>query len=198
VYASEFCRERALTDSQQSAFLAESYLLFQSLGVKAYVWHQLTAIYTAIADSNFGLFDNNGNQKPAFDAFVDIVNGLTSSTPTPTTAPTTELRPTQQHQLHRYLLQASHLLYLPRLRLLPPLRQYPSQRKTTPLPNRWFNIIDFRCNIRPHQKTSAKIRAVVAHAWNDGLNDDLKLARSTFSSDLRLFLKIKFNCFFVL
>ena len=39
---------------------------------------------------------------------------------------------------------------------------------------------------------SEKGRALI-----DGLNDDLKLARSTLCSDLELFLKIKFNCFFL-
>jgi hypothetical protein len=76
------------TESGQSAFLAQTYSLFQGLGVKAYIWYELNDNYTAIPDSNFGLFDNNGNQKPAFDTFVDEANGLTVPTATPTASPT--------------------------------------------------------------------------------------------------------------
>lgn len=75
------------TETQQSTFLAASYSMFQTLGVKAYIWYELSDNYTAIPDSNFGLFDNNGNPKPAFATFVNIVNGATSSTPTPTATP---------------------------------------------------------------------------------------------------------------
>ncbi len=78
----------AATETQQSTFLAQSYSLFQGLGVKAYIWYELNDNYTAIPDSNFGLFDNNGNQKPAFGTFVDEVNGLTVPTATPTASPT--------------------------------------------------------------------------------------------------------------
>jgi len=79
----------AATEPQQSLFLSQSYSLFQGLNVKAYMWYELNDNYTAIPDSNFGLFDNNGNQKSAFDTFVNAVNGLTSSTAIPTTVPTT-------------------------------------------------------------------------------------------------------------
>ena len=81
------------SDSAQSSFLSESYSLFQGLGVKAYLWYELNDNYTAIPDSNFGLFDNNGNQKPAFDTFADVVNGLTP--PTATSTPTSAASPTQ-------------------------------------------------------------------------------------------------------
>jgi cell division septation protein DedD len=83
----------AATETQQSAFLTQSYSLFQSLDVKAYFWYELNDNYTAIPDSNFGLFDNNGNQKPALDAFIDAVNGLTPTTGVPT--PTSTAPPTQ-------------------------------------------------------------------------------------------------------
>jgi len=81
----------AATQTQQSIFLSQSYSLFQSLGVKAYIWYELADNYTAIPDSNFGLFDNNGNQKQAFTTFVSVVNGPTLQTtplPTPTGSPT--------------------------------------------------------------------------------------------------------------
>jgi hypothetical protein len=81
------------TESQQSTFLAQSYSLFQSLGVKAYIWYELNDNYTAIPGSNFGLFDNNGNPKPAFDTFVNEVNGVRSPTATPTATATP--KPTQ-------------------------------------------------------------------------------------------------------
>jgi len=83
----------AATQEQQSSFLLQSYSLFQSLGVKAYLWYELADNYTAIQNSNFGLFDNNGNQKQAFATYVDVVNGLNSPTPTPTATPVTS--PTQ-------------------------------------------------------------------------------------------------------
>ena len=51
----------AATETQQSTFLSQSYSLFQGLGVKAYIWYELDDNYTAIPNSNFGLFDNNGN-----------------------------------------------------------------------------------------------------------------------------------------
>jgi len=76
------------TETDQSTFLAQSYSLFQGQDVKAYIWYELNDNYTAIPNSNFGLFDNNGNQKPAFGTFVDEVNGLASPTATPTSAPT--------------------------------------------------------------------------------------------------------------
>ncbi|MGA2384994.1 MAG: glycosyl hydrolase [Candidatus Bathyarchaeia archaeon] len=81
------------SNSAQSSFLSESYSLFQGLGVKAYLWYELNDNYTAIPDSNFGLFDNSGNQKPAFDTYVDVVNGLTP--PTATSTPTSAASPTQ-------------------------------------------------------------------------------------------------------
>ncbi|MGA3110919.1 MAG: glycosyl hydrolase [Candidatus Bathyarchaeia archaeon] len=76
------------TQAQQSTFLSQSYSLFQGLGVKAYMWYELCDNYTAIPNSNFGLFDNNGNQKTAFDTYVAAVNGLTSPTAAPTATPT--------------------------------------------------------------------------------------------------------------
>jgi hypothetical protein len=75
------------TGSQQSTFLTQSYTLFQGLGVKAYIWYELNDNYRARPDSNFGLFDNNGNPKQAFDTFVDLVNGLTAPTATPAATP---------------------------------------------------------------------------------------------------------------
>jgi hypothetical protein len=83
----------AATETQQSTFLAQSYTLFQSLGVKAYIWYELSDNYTAIPNSNFGLFDNNGNQKQAFDTFVKVINGLTFPTASPNATPTAS--PTQ-------------------------------------------------------------------------------------------------------
>jgi len=81
------------TESQQSTFLAESYSLFQRLGVKAYIWYELCDNYTSMPDSNFGLFDNNGNPKPAFSTYVDEVNGATFPTDTPTASPTSSTAP---------------------------------------------------------------------------------------------------------
>ena len=80
------------TESQQSTFLQESYSLFQGLGVAAYIWYELNDNYTAIPNSNFGLFDNNGNPKEAWTTFVDAVNALPTSTPASTTTP---MSPTQ-------------------------------------------------------------------------------------------------------
>ena len=87
----------AATETQQSTFLSQSYTLFQGLGVKAYIWYELNDNYTAIPNSNFGLFDNNGNQKPAFDTFVDAVNDLLFPTASPTATPMTS--PTQNPTL---------------------------------------------------------------------------------------------------
>lgn len=72
------------TESDQSTFLQESYSLFQSQGVAAYIWYELNDNYTAIPNSNFGLFSNNGNQKPVFQTYVNLVN----TPPTPTASPT--------------------------------------------------------------------------------------------------------------
>lgn len=80
------------TESQQSTFLQESYSLFQGLGVAAYIWYELNDNYTAIPNSNFGLFDNNGNPKEAWTTFVDAVNTLPTSTAAPTATP---VSPTQ-------------------------------------------------------------------------------------------------------
>jgi len=80
------------TESQQSTFLQESYSLFQRLGVAAYIWYELNDNYTAIPNSNFGLFDNSGNPKEAWTTFVDAVNTLPTSTPASTATP---VSPTQ-------------------------------------------------------------------------------------------------------
>ncbi len=77
----------AASETQQSTFLSQSYSLFQGLGAKAYFWYELSDNYTAIPDSNFGLFDNNGNAKTAFDTFAAVVNG----SPSPTASPTAKL-----------------------------------------------------------------------------------------------------------
>ncbi len=82
------------TEAQQSSFLTQSYILFQSLGVKAYFWYELCDNYTVRADSNFGLLDNNGNPKDAYNAFVNVTssNSVTvnsSPTPVPSTNPAT-------------------------------------------------------------------------------------------------------------
>jgi hypothetical protein len=76
------------SETQQSTFLSQSYSMFQGLGVKAYIWYELDDNYTAIPDSNFGLFDNNGNPKQAFYTYVDVANGLTPPTATPTATST--------------------------------------------------------------------------------------------------------------
>ena len=80
------------TESQQSTFLQESYSLFQGLGVAAYMWYELNDNYTAIPNSNFGLFDNSGNPKEAWTTFVDAVNTVPTSTPASTA---TSMSPTQ-------------------------------------------------------------------------------------------------------
>jgi hypothetical protein len=78
------------TEAQQSNFLSQSYSLFQHMGVKAYFWYELCDNYAARADSNFGLFNNSGNPKDAYYAFVNVtypnsVDPYLSSTPTPST-----------------------------------------------------------------------------------------------------------------
>ena len=75
------------SQTQQSTFLAQSYSLFQSLNVKAYFWYELSDNYTSIPNSNFGLFDNNGNPKQAFSTYVSVVNGESPQT-TPVETPT--------------------------------------------------------------------------------------------------------------
>ena len=81
----------AATETAQSSFLTQSYQLFQSLGAKAYMWYELSDNYTAISNSNFGLFGNSGNQKLAFGTFVQEANGATS--PTATTPSTPAAKP---------------------------------------------------------------------------------------------------------
>ena len=77
------------SETAQSQFLSQSYSLFQGLGVKAYMWYELCDNYTAIPNSNFGLFSNNGNQKQAFDTFAAVANGSPTPTAMPTAIPTT-------------------------------------------------------------------------------------------------------------
>ena len=63
------------TQNDQSSFLSQSYTWLQSLGVKAYIWYELNDNYTDRPNSNFGLFDNNGNPKQAFETFVNLASG---------------------------------------------------------------------------------------------------------------------------
>jgi hypothetical protein len=82
-----FSTNWAATETQQSAFLNQSYSLLQGLGVKAYIWYELNDNYTDRPDSNFGLFDNSGNQKDAFSVFANLASPSLSPTPVPSTAP---------------------------------------------------------------------------------------------------------------
>ena len=75
------------TETQQSSFLNQSYSLLQGLGVKAYIWYELNDNYTDRPNSNFGLFDNSGNPKDAFNTFMNLASLNSSPTPAPSTAP---------------------------------------------------------------------------------------------------------------
>ena len=82
------------TEAQQSNFLTQSYSLFEGLGVRAYFWYELCDNYTVRPGSNFGLLDNSGNPKNAYNAFVNLtsLNSVTpnlSPTPAPSTNPAT-------------------------------------------------------------------------------------------------------------
>jgi hypothetical protein len=82
------------TEAQQSNFLTQSYSLLQRLGVRAYFWYELCDNYTVRADSNFGLFNNSGNQKDAFNAFANVASSNSASpnsspTPAPSSNPAT-------------------------------------------------------------------------------------------------------------
>jgi hypothetical protein len=92
------------TETQQSAFLTQSYSLLQRLGVKAYIWYELNDNYEDRPDSNFGLFDHSGNPKDSFSAFANLASPTSSPTPVPssnsvissptlTTTPTVALTP---------------------------------------------------------------------------------------------------------
>lgn len=87
------------TQTLQSAFMTQSYLLLQSLGAKAYIWYELNDNYTDRPDSNFGLFDNAGNPKDSFTAFANLPSPSPSSTQVPssnsaTSSPTITHSPT--------------------------------------------------------------------------------------------------------
>ena len=75
------------SETVQSAFLTQSYLLLQSLGVRAYIWYELCDNYTVRSDSNFGLFDNSGNPKDSFNVFANLPSPNSSPTQTPVTSP---------------------------------------------------------------------------------------------------------------
>jgi hypothetical protein len=82
------------TEAQQSNFLTQSYSLLQRLGVRAYFWYELCDNYTVRTDSNFGLFNNSGNQKDAFNAFANVASSNSASpnsspTPAPSSNPAT-------------------------------------------------------------------------------------------------------------
>jgi hypothetical protein len=82
------------TEAQQSTFLTQSYSLLQRLGVRAYFWYELCDNYAVRPDSNFGLFSNSGNQKDAFNAFVNVTSSNSASpnsspTSTPSSNPAT-------------------------------------------------------------------------------------------------------------
>ena len=78
------------TEAQQSSFLTQSYSLLQRLGVRAYFWYELCDNYTVRADSNFGLLNNSGNPKDAFNAFVNVASSNSAS---PNSSPTPALHP---------------------------------------------------------------------------------------------------------
>ena len=87
------------TQTDQSAFLTQSYSLLQSLGVKAYIWYELNDNYTDRPDSNFGLFDNSGNPKDSFSTFANLPSSNSSPSPVPssnsvTSSPTLTNSPT--------------------------------------------------------------------------------------------------------
>ena len=82
------------TQTQQSTFLTQSYSLLQSLGIKAYIWYELNDNYTDRPDSNFGLFDNSGNPKDAFTAFMNLPSPNSSPVPEPSSNPVSS-SPTQ-------------------------------------------------------------------------------------------------------
>jgi hypothetical protein len=84
------------TQNDQSTFLNQSYTLLQSLGVKAYIWYELNDNYTDRPNSNFGLFDNNGNPKQAFETFANLASGVSSPTPSPSATPPPTQPPTIQ------------------------------------------------------------------------------------------------------
>ena len=71
------------TETQQSAFLTQSYSLLQRLGAKAYIWYELNDNYIDRPDSNFGLFDHSGNPKDSFSAFANSASSTSSPTPVP-------------------------------------------------------------------------------------------------------------------
>jgi hypothetical protein len=86
------------TEAQQSSFLNQSYSLLQRLGVRAYFWYELCDNYTVRADSNFGLFNNNGNPKDAFNTFANVASSNSASpnstpTPAPSSNPATPTDP---------------------------------------------------------------------------------------------------------
>jgi len=76
------------TESVQASFLDQSYTLLQNLGAKAYFWYELNDNYTERANSNFGLYDNNGNPKQAFSTFANLASPSSLPTPNPSTNPT--------------------------------------------------------------------------------------------------------------
>jgi hypothetical protein len=80
------------TEAQQSNFLTQSYSLLQNLGVKAYFWYELCDNYSVRPGSNFGLYNNSGNQKDAFNAFATAASSNSASpNSSPTPAPSSNL-----------------------------------------------------------------------------------------------------------
>jgi hypothetical protein len=82
------------TESIQASFLNQSYTLLQNLGARAYFWYELTDNYTERANSNFGLYDNDGNPKQALSTFANLASSTSLPTSNPPASPTAS-SPTQ-------------------------------------------------------------------------------------------------------
>lgn len=78
------------TASDQDSFLNGTFTFFSSQNVTAYIWYELNDNGRIENDqlTNFGLYDNSSNPKPARDTLVALTEKLNAPSPTPTPTPT--------------------------------------------------------------------------------------------------------------
>jgi len=61
--------------TDKAIYLNQTFALFNSLGVKGYVWYELNDDYGRVAaEGSFGLFDVDVTETPAWDAYSNLAN----------------------------------------------------------------------------------------------------------------------------
>jgi hypothetical protein len=65
--------EYGRNQTDKAVYLNQTYTLFQSLGVRGYVWYELNDVVGRVdSEGSFGLFDVNGSATEAFNMYVKV------------------------------------------------------------------------------------------------------------------------------